>query len=75
MNKYKINYEKALITKSFPIHNSLSLLFYNNNKEGEINYFKFKHIIVDNVKLSFELEGYNEYIKQLILFFVVTNFL
>ena len=64
-DKYKIEYENALITKSFPIHNSISLLFYNNNKEDEFNYFKLKPIIDDNINLSFKLEKYNEYIKQL----------
>ena len=64
-NEYKINYEKAFITNSFPIHNSISLLVYNNNKEDEINYLKFKRIIDDSIKSSFELKDYNEYIKQL----------
>ena len=63
-NEYKINYEKAFITNSFPIHNSISLLVYNN-KEDEINYLKFKRIIDDSIKSSFELKDYNEYIKQL----------
>ena len=64
-DKYKIEYEKALITKSFPIHNSISLLLYNSNKEDEINYLKFKKIIDDNINLSFELNNYNDNIKQL----------
>ena len=64
-NEYKIDYEKALITKIFPIHNSISLLFYKNNKEDETNYLKFMPIINDNIKLSFELKDYNEYIEQL----------
>ena len=64
-NEYKINYEKAFITKSFPIHNSISLLFYNKNKEDEINYLKFKPIINKNIELSHELKDYNEYIIKL----------
>ena len=64
-NEYKINYEKAFITKSFPIHNSISLLFYNKNKEDEINYLKFKSIIDKNIELSHELKDYNEYIIKL----------
>ena len=54
-----------MITKSFPIHNSISLLLYNSNKEDEINYLKFKKIIDDNINLSFELNNYNDNIKQL----------
>jgi len=65
-NKYKINYEKAFITKSFPIHNSISLLFYNKNKEEDvINYSKFKSIIDNNIELSHELKDYDEYIIKL----------
>ena len=64
-NEYKINYEKAFITKSFPIHNSISLLFYNKNREDKINYLQFKSIIDKNIELSHELKNYNEYIITL----------
>ena len=64
-NESKIDYGKAFITKSFPIHNSISLLFYNKNKEDEINYSKFKSITNDNIKYSHELKDYNEYLKIL----------
>ena len=64
-NEYTINYEKAFITRSFPIHNSISLLFHNKNKVDEINYSKFKTIIDNNIELSHELKDYNEYILNL----------
>ena len=64
-NEYEIDYIKAFITKSFPIHNSISLLLYNNNMEDEINYSKLKPIIDNNIESSFELKDYNAYIEQL----------
>ena len=64
-NEYGIDYIKAFITKSFPIHNSISLLLYNNNMEDDINYSKLKPIIDNNIESSFELKDYNAYIEQL----------
>ena len=62
-NKFRINYKKALITDSFPIHNAASLLICKKNEE-EI-YSKLKLIIDNKKNASKELIGYDEYIKNM----------
>ena len=62
-NEFKINYDKALITDSFPIHNAASLLIYKNNEREK--YSKIKSIIDNKINSSKELKGYDEYVKNL----------
>ena len=61
--EFRINYDKALITDLFPIHNAASLLICKKNEE-EI-YSKLKLIIDDKKNSSKELKGYDEYIKNI----------
>ena len=62
-NQFKINYDKALITDLFPIHNASSLLIWKKNEEEK--YAKLKVIIDDKKNSSEELKDYSEYINIL----------
>ena len=65
-NKYEINFKKAFITNSFPIHNAASLLaFSNKNKNDELNYLELKSIIDENLKTCNIRQNYFEYIEKL----------
>ena len=63
-NKYKINFDKAFITKLFPIHNAASLLSFSN-KSDELKYLELKAVIDENIRLSKELKDYHIYINNL----------
>ena len=64
VSDYKINLENAFITKTFPLHNSSSLLSFTNNGEDK-KFIKLKKIIDEKINSSKALKNYFDYIEKL----------